>query len=150
MFNIGYTNTVAASDEGRWIHLTDLGNPMYAPAPDGSPDLSKPLMVKLRGPHSPILQRAEAKMNAEQVKKNGKVDFNKMSIEETTDLLMDVKKNDPRRWAHATIEWKNFPEGMECNFQTAYEVWSKNPQAIEQFTNEAGDIKDFMKLAVAS
>lgn len=95
-------DTVSASEEGAWLHLTIPGSDEKAYLDE---DQKKPLRIKLKGPDSDTWTAFQRK--AMRAKQNDK------SVEETTN-------EDAKLFSRMTVAWENIPDdsGKDLEFTT--------------------------------
>lgn len=146
-----FTDTKALSETGAWVHIKDNGRPAYWPGKDGHPDKSKPVRVKVLGPHSETYKDRARRRAAKAVKEyGGGLDFKKMSIGEIEEVISKGEDTAAQEWADRTVAWENMPgpDGAAMDFSTenALAVYARYPNITAQLADDAAGIDDFLAL----
>ena len=121
-------DTVAASQRGAWLHLTNIatGQPAYLKGKDGEDDASKPCRIHLVGMDSPDVRKKVKRRAAQLVKRRNKNnDLTRMSEDQIIALMDDGEGNKIADATDATIGWENLTgkDGKALEFSEATAAW---------------------------
>lgn len=142
-------DTVAASEDGGWLHLENpkTGQLAYLRDKKGVEDESKPVRFHILGPDSPTLKTKVQKRMAEVLKRRGGApNFKQMSVDQIQGLMGAGEGMMAENMADATTGWENFvgTDGKPLEFSRAkaLEIYQTYPNILAQvqaFSENAGN-----------
>jgi len=115
-------DTVAASEKGAWLHLTNIATGLPAYADDAE---KKPIRIHLMGSDSKEVRQRVKKRAAVMVKRRGtKMDVSRMSEGEIMALMADGEKSKLGDAVDATFGWENLSrDGKPLDFSAENAEW---------------------------
>jgi hypothetical protein len=146
-------DSVSASEAGAWLHLTNLRTdaPAYVTGKDGTPDLSKPMRIKLIGMDAPAAKAKERKRTTSILKRRGgKMDFAKMTEAQLGALVDEGQEGIVQAAVDQTIGWENLSldgKPVEFSEEAAFAIYRKYPSILDEVTEFLKDRANFFAQA---
>jgi hypothetical protein len=148
-----FFDSVAAAESGAWLHLTNLRTdaPAYVTGKDGTPNLTKPMQIKLIGMDASAA-KAKARQRAALIlkRRGGKVDFAKMSAAQIGALIDEGQDGIVQTAVDQTIGWENLSlDGKPVAFSedAAFAIYRKYPSILDEVTEFLKDRANFFAQA---
>ncbi|MEN9060002.1 hypothetical protein [Ponticoccus litoralis] len=143
-----FTDTKALSEDGAWVHIKDGSRPAYWPGKDGKPDLSRPVRIKVYGPHSETFKDRARKRAANLLReRGGGINLAKMSAAEIEAFIEQQEDNAAAVWADRTMTWENVPgpegEPLAFSHDAAASLYAAYPSVLNQLAADSSEIEDF-------
>ena len=146
-------DSVSTSEAGAWLHLTDLRTdaPAYVTGKDGTPDLTKPMRIKLLGPDASA-SKAKARKRATVLlkRRGGKMDFAKMTEAQIGALIDDGEETIFQTAIDRTIGWENLSldgKPVEFSEDATITIYRMYPSIFEEVTEFVKDRANFFAQA---
>ena len=146
-------DSVSAAEVGAWLHLTNLRTdaPAYVTGKDGTPDLSKPMRIKLIGMDAPAAKAKERKRTTSILKRRGgKMDFAKMTEAQLGALVDEGQEGIVQAAVDQTIGWENLSldgKPVEFSEEAAFAIYRKYPSILDEVTEFLKDRANFFAQA---
>jgi hypothetical protein len=146
-------DTVAASERGAFVHLTNLitGTPAYLPGPDGKPDEEQPIGINIIGSDSPEFRTKSRKRAAHIVKRRaGKMDVSKMTESQILGLMDEGDDKTLHDLVDATVGWSNISlngEPVDFTPERAEELYTRYPAIAAEVRAFGEDLSNFFVTA---
>ena len=135
-----FFDTVAASQSGAWLHLTNLltDAPAYVTGKDGAPNPTKPMRINLIGMDASA-SKAKARKRATDIlkRRGGKMDFAKMSPAQIGAVIDEGQEGIVQAAVDATIGWENLSldgKPVEFSEEAAFAIYRKYPSILDEVT----------------
>jgi len=146
-------DSVSTSEAGAWLHLTNLRTdaPAYVTGKDGTPDMTKPMRVKLIGMDAPAA-KVKARKRATDIlkRRGGKMDFAKMSPAQIGAVIDEGQEGIVQAAVDQTIGWENLSlDGKPAEFseEAALAIYRKYPSILDEVTEFLKDRANFFAQA---
>jgi len=146
-------DSVSTSEAGAWLHLTNLRTdaPAYVTGKDGTPDMTKPMRVKLIGMDAPAA-KVKARKRATDIlkRRGGKMDFAKMSPAQIGAVIDEGQEGLVQAAVDQTIGWENLSlDGKPAEFseEAALAIYRKYPSILDEVTEFLKDRANFFAQA---
>jgi len=146
-------DSVSAAEAGAWLHLTNLRTdaPAYVTGKDGTPDMTKPMRIKLIGMDAPAAKAKERKRTASILKRRGgKMDFAKMTEAQLGALVDEGQEGIVQAAVDQTIGWENLSldgKPVEFSEEAAFAIYRKYPSILDEVTEFLKDRANFFAQA---
>ena len=146
-------DSVSAAEAGAWLHLTNLRTdaPAYVTGKDGTPDLSKPMRIKLIGMDAPAAKAKERKRTTSILKRRGgKMDFAKMTEAQLGALVDEGQEGIVQAAVDQTIGWENLSldgKPVEFSEEAAFAIYRIYPSILDEVTEFLKDRANFFAQA---
>jgi len=146
-------DSVSAAEAGAWLHLTNLRTdaPAYVTGKDGTPDLSKPMRIKLIGMDAPAAKAKERKRTTSILKRRGgKMDLAKMTEAQLGALVDEGQEGIVQAAVDQTIGWENLSldgKPVEFSEEAAFAIYRKYPSILDEVTEFLKDRANFFAQA---
>ena len=148
-----FFDSVSAAEAGAWLHLTNLRTnaPAYVTGKDGTPDLSKPMRIKLIGMDAPAAKAKERKRTTSILKRRGgKMDLAKMTEAQLGALVDEGQEGIVQAAVDQTIGWENLSldgKPVEFSEEAAFAIYRKYPSILDEVTEFLKDRANFFAQA---
>jgi len=146
-------DSVSAAEAGAWLHLTNLRTdaPAYVTGKDGTPDLTKPMRIKLIGMDAPAAKAKERKRTTSILKRRGgKMDLAKMTEAQLGALVDEGQEGIVQAAVDQTIGWENLSldgKPVEFSEEAAFAIYRKYPSILDEVTEFLKDRANFFAQA---
>jgi hypothetical protein len=146
-------DSVSAAEAGAWLHLTNLRTdaPAYVTGKDGTPDMTKPMRIKLIGMDAPAAKAKERKRTTSILKRRGgKMDFAKMTEAQLGALVDEGQEGIVQAAVDQTIGWENLSldgKPVEFSEEAAFAIYRKYPSILDEVTEFLKDRANFFAQA---
>jgi len=126
-------DTVAASERGAWLHLTNMitGQPAYA-----DEDETAPMRIRLLGMDSAEVRKRVKRRAAALTKRRGvKLDIKRMSEEQILGILNEGEGNQIMDAVDATVGWENLTRDgkpLDYSYENAEWLYKSYPAILRQ------------------
>jgi hypothetical protein len=146
-------DSVSAAEAGAWLHLTNLRTdaPAYVTGKDGTPDMTKPMRIKLIGMDAPAAKAKARKRTTSILKRRGgKMDFAKMTEAQLGALVDEGQEGIVQAAVDQTIGWENLSldgKPVEFSEEAAFAIYRKYPSILDEVTEFLKDRANFFAQA---